>query len=42
MEENKNNNTDKVSESSPIVGYIRQRFQQSETSKIYDEKRFYL
>jgi len=40
MEENKNNNTDKVSESSPIVGYIRQRFQQSETSKIYDEKRW--
>ena len=39
-EDGKNNNTDKVSESSPIVGHIRQKFQQSETSKIFDEKRW--
>ena len=39
-EENKNNNTDKVSESSPIVGHIRQKFYQAETSRLYDEKRW--
>ena len=39
-EDGKNNNTDKVGESSPIVGHIRQKFQQSETSKIFDEKRW--
>ena len=39
-EDGKNNNTDKVRESSPIVGHIRQKFQQSETSKIFDEKRW--
>ena len=39
-EQNKNNNTDKISESSPIVGHIRQKFQQSETSKIFDERRW--
>jgi len=27
-------------EVNPLVGYIRQKFQQSETSKIYDEKRW--
>ena len=27
-------------EISPLVGYIRQKFQQSETSKLYDEKRW--
>ena len=27
-------------EVSPLVGYIRQKFQQSETSKLYDEKRW--
>ncbi len=38
-EEDKNG-TDKVSESSPIVGHIREKFQQSETSRLYDEKRW--
>lgn len=27
-------------EYSPLVGYIRNRFQQAETSRIYDEKRW--
>ena len=38
-EEDKNG-TDKISESSPIVGHIREKFQQSETSRLYDEKRW--
>ena len=29
-----------VEEVNPLVGYIRQKFQQSETSKIFDEKRW--
>jgi hypothetical protein len=29
-----------VEEVNPLVGYIRQKFQQSETSKLYDEKRW--
>ena len=29
-----------VEEVNPLVGYIRNRFQQSETSKLYDEKRW--
>ena len=29
-----------VEEVSPLVGYVRQKFQQSETSKLYDEKRW--
>ena len=29
-----------VEEVNLLVGYIRNRFQQSETSKIYDEKRW--
>ena len=24
----------------PLIGFIRQRFQQSETSRLYDEKRW--
>jgi hypothetical protein len=32
--------TDQISDSSPIVGHIREKFQQSETSRIYDEKRW--
>ena len=32
--------TDGVSESSPIVGHIREKFQQAETSRLFDEKRW--
>ena len=31
---------DEVSESSPIVGHIREKFYQSENSRLYDEKRW--
>ena len=40
MEEDKNKTTDTISESSPIVGHIRQKFYQAETSRLYDEKRW--
>ena len=40
MEEDKNKTTDPISESSPIVGHIRQKFYQAETSRLYDEKRW--
>ena len=32
--------TDGVSESSPIVGHIREKFYQAETSRLFDEKRW--
>ena len=37
-EENKS--ADPVSDSSPIVGHIREKFHQSETSRLYDERRW--
>ncbi len=37
MADNPSNVTD---ESSPIIGHIREKFRQSETSKIFDEKRW--
>ena len=37
MEEDKNK-TDQVSETSAIIGHIRQKFYQAETSRLYDEK----
>ena len=40
MDEENKNGTDTVSESSPIVGHIREKFQQSETSRLYDERRW--
>ena len=39
MEEDKNK-TDQISESSPIVGHVRQKFYQAENSRLYDEKRW--
>ena len=40
MEENKKDNGGYESEGSPLIGLIRERFQQAETSKVYDEKRW--
>ncbi len=40
MSDEATKSTDQVSDSSPIVGHIREKFQQSETSRIYDEKRW--
>ena len=40
MQEEENKTTDEVSESSPIVGHIREKFYQSENSRLYDEKRW--
>jgi hypothetical protein len=37
-EENKS--ADPISDSSPIVGHIREKFHQSETSRLYDERRW--
>jgi len=31
---------DKLEEHNPLVGYVRSRFQQAETSRLYDEKRW--
>ncbi len=39
-EENKKDNGGYESEGSPLIGLIRERFQQAETSKVYDEKRW--
>ena len=39
-EENKKENGGYESEGSPLIGLIRERFQQAETSKVYDEKRW--
>ena len=40
MEEDKKNNGGYEAEGNPLVGVIRERFQQAETSKLYDEKRW--
>ena len=40
MEEENKNNGGYESEGSPLVGLVRDKFQQAETSKIYDEKRW--
>ena len=40
MQEEEKKATDEVSESSPIVGHIREKFYQSENSRLYDEKRW--
>ena len=39
-EENKKDNGGYESEGSPLIGLVRERFQQAETSKVYDEKRW--
>jgi hypothetical protein len=39
-EENKKDNGGYEAEGNPLVGVIRERFQQAETSKLYDEKRW--
>ena len=39
MDEEKKDNGGYESEGNALVGFIRERFQQAETSKIYDEKR---
>ena len=40
MEEDKKNNGGYEAEGNPLVGLIRGYFQQAETSKVYDEKRW--
>ena len=40
MQDEENKVADEVSESSPIVGHIREKFYQSENSRLYDEKRW--
>ena len=40
MEEDKTKNGGYEAEGNPLVGFVRSRFQQSETSKVYDEKRW--
>ena len=40
MDEDKTKNGGYESEGSPLVGLIREKFQQAETSKIYDERRW--
>ena len=40
MEEDKKNNGGYEAEGNPLVGLIRSKFQQAETSKVYDEKRW--
>ena len=40
MDEDKTKNNGYESEGSPLVGLIREKFQQAETSKIYDERRW--
>ena len=40
MDEEKKDNGGYESEGNALVGFIRERFQQAETSKIYDEKRW--
>ena len=39
-EENKKDSNGYEAEGSPLIGLIRERFQQAETSKVYDEKRW--
>ena len=38
--EEENKSADPISDSSPIVGHIREKFHQSETSRLYDERRW--
>ena len=38
--EEENKSADPISDSSPIVGHIREKFYQSETSRLYDERRW--
>jgi hypothetical protein len=40
MEEDKKDNGGYEAEGNPLVGLIRSKFQQAETSKVYDEKRW--
>ena len=40
MDEDKKNDNGYQAEGSPLVGIIRDKFQQAETSKIYDERRW--
>jgi hypothetical protein len=40
MDEDKTKNGGYESEGSPLVGLVREKFQQAETSKIYDERRW--
>ena len=40
MDEDKKNDNGYYAEGSPLVGLIRDKFQQAETSKIYDERRW--
>ena len=40
MDEEKEKNGGYESEGNALVGFIREKFQQAETSKIYDEKRW--
>ena len=40
MDEEKKDNGGYEAEGNALVGYIREKFQQAETSKIYDEKRW--
>ena len=40
MQEEENKNGGYEAEGNALVGYIRERFQQAETSKVYDEKRW--
>ena len=40
MEEDKTKNGGYEAEGNPLVGFVRSRFQQAETSKVYDEKRW--
>ena len=37
MDEEKKS-ADQISDSSPIIGHIREKFSQSETSRLFDEK----
>ena len=41
MDEDKTKNGGYESEGNPLVGLIREKFQQAETSKIYDERRWF-
>ena len=40
MHEEEHKSAEEVSESKPIVGHIREKFYQSENSRLYDEKRW--
>jgi hypothetical protein len=40
MNDNQDNNNNEFTDYSNLVGHIKSKFQESETSKIYDEKRW--